>query len=36
MMDLAMAATLLICFGVMKLFVDWCDKQIRPQEEKEQ
>lgn len=29
MMDFAMVATLLVCFGLMKLFADWCEKQIR-------
>lgn len=28
MMDFAMAATLLVCFGLMKLFADWCEKII--------
>lgn len=34
MMDLAMVATLLICFGLMKLFTNWCDVQIQPKDEK--
>lgn len=34
MMDLAMVATLLICFGLMKLFTDWCDRQILPKDDK--
>lgn len=34
MMDLAMVGTLLICFGLMKLFTDWCDAQILPREDK--
>lgn len=28
MMDLAMIAILLVCFGLMKLFTDWCGRQI--------
>lgn len=28
MMDLVMAAVLLACFGLMKLFADWCNRQI--------
>ena len=28
MMDIAMVATLLICFALMKLFTDWCSKQV--------
>lgn len=28
MMDLAMVAALLVCFGLMKLFADWCGRQV--------
>lgn len=28
MMDLAMLAILLACFGLMKLFADWCGRQV--------
>lgn len=36
MMDLAMVATLLVCFGLMKLFADWCSKQVDPKDEKKE
>lgn len=28
MMDLAMVAVLLVCFGLMKCFIDWCGRQV--------
>lgn len=28
MMDLAMVAVLLACFGSMKLFTGWCGRQV--------
>ena len=28
MMDLAMIVVLLVCFGLMKLFTDWCSGQV--------
>ena len=28
MLDLAMLATLLVCFGLMKLLTDWCSRQV--------
>lgn len=28
MMDLAMVAVLLACFGFMKLFTGWCSRQV--------
>ena len=28
MMDLAMVAILLACFGLMKLFAGWCSRQV--------
>ena len=28
MMDLAMVAILFVCFGLMKLFTDWCSRQV--------
>lgn len=28
MMDLMMIGTLLICFGLMKLFADFCESQV--------
>lgn len=34
MMDLAMIVTLFICFGIIKLFTDWCDSQIQSNDEK--
>ncbi len=33
MMDLAMLATLFVCFGLMKLFVNWCSRQVDTKEE---
>lgn len=32
MMDLLMAATLLVCFGLVWLLVKWCQKQVDAQE----
>ena len=29
MMDVLMVLTLLVCFGLMKLLADWCEKQVR-------
>lgn len=28
MMDLVMAAVLLMSFGLLKLFTDWCSRQV--------
>lgn len=28
MMDLAMVAVMFACFGLMKLFTDWCGRQV--------
>lgn len=28
MMDIAMIAVLLVCMGLMKLFTDWCSRQV--------
>ena len=28
MLDLAMLATLLVSFGLMKLLTDWCGRQV--------
>lgn len=36
MMDVIMVAVLLVCFGSMKLFADWCDKQVRTPKKKEE
>ena len=30
-MDVIMVAVLLVCFGSMKLFADWCEKQVKVQ-----
>ena len=30
-----MVAVLLVCFGSMKLFADWCEKQVKVQKVKE-
>lgn len=30
MMDVIMVATLLVCFGAVKLFTDWCESQVEP------
>lgn len=35
MMDVIMVAVLLVCFGSMKLFADWCEKQVKVQKVKE-
>ncbi len=35
MMDVAMAAILAGCFAAIKLFTDWCDKQIETKKEQE-
>lgn len=35
MMDVIMLAVLLVCFGSMKLFTDWCDRQTRTAATKE-
>ena len=35
MMDLLMIGTLLVCFGLMKVFADFCDRQIKPKEKQE-
>ena len=35
MMDVIMVAVLLVCFGSMKLFADWCEKQVKVQRVKE-
>ncbi len=32
MMDIVMAAMLMGCFGLMKLFVDFCEHQIETKE----
>lgn len=29
MMDLIMLGVLLVCFGAVKLFADWCQKVIK-------
>ncbi len=34
MMDLCMIATLLICFGLIKVFADWCEKQVNKADKK--
>jgi hypothetical protein len=36
MMDLAMGGILLVCFGLMKLFTDWCGRQVEVKSGKEQ
>ena len=28
MMDLAMVGILLVCLGLMKLFTEWCSRQV--------
>lgn len=33
MMDVLMVAVLLICFGSMKLFADWCSSQVDKKKE---
>lgn len=30
MMDIIMVGVLLVSFGALKLFVDWCQSQIEP------
>lgn len=32
MMDVAMTAVLLGCFGFVKLFADFCESQVNPKE----
>ena len=32
MMDFCMVVVLFVCFGLMKLFTDWCSKQVDPQD----
>ncbi len=32
MMDILMIGTLLVCFGLMKIFADFCDRQIKPKD----
>lgn len=34
MMDLYMVGTLLVCFGLVKLFTDWCERQVGKTEKK--
>ena len=36
MMDVIMVAVLFICFLSMKLFADWCEKQIKTSSVKEE
>ena len=36
MMDVIMVAVLLVCFGSMKLFTDWCGKQVKVPGKKEE
>ena len=33
MMDLIMLATLAGCFGLVKLFADFCERQVEPKEQ---
>lgn len=35
MMDLAMIAVLVVCFVLMKLFTDWCSRQVDTDNRKE-
>lgn len=34
MMDIIMVATLFVCFGLVKLFTDWCESQVDPKPKK--
>lgn len=34
MMDILMIAVLLGCFGLVKLFADFCESQVNPKENK--
>lgn len=35
MLDIAMLATLLVSFGLIKLFLDWCNGQVDKVDRKE-
>lgn len=34
MMDILMVGTLIICFGVVLLFAEWCESQVEPDKKK--